>query len=293
MAGLLDNPQAMTLLFSGLGGLTAKTKDRANYWQDYAANGLLNQAYGKKKRERDQPMNDLNMQYKQAQIDALGQPKKRDMKEVDGQWRYIDDGSLVFPDAPTTPMTPFDNVKDELSAKQGTRSKLDSANKITNKVRNTFSRATDVINERGNLNNLTGADDTLMMKSLANMILPSESVMGDDLQTIQNQSGLPAYFTNFAAKLSGGGTLAPQERATIYQTMKSLHNTAVRDYEKEKVRFWPDIQSGGWGQDEFFQEHAVPYDIPQGLLNMPTPKPITKPKADPIKANSILDKWFN
>lgn len=67
MKGLLDDPQKLSMLLSGLGLLGSKTRNQADRWKAYGAQGLLSAARDKKAAEEK-----ANDPLRQAQIANLG-----------------------------------------------------------------------------------------------------------------------------------------------------------------------------------------------------------------------------
>jgi len=236
----------------------------------------------------------------QAKIDAetkrFNNPTVKDRRITKGAdgFNYFDDGTRAFPnvDVQGGPLDtgPFENIKDQLGAFKSIRGEFDKTNASNKKRRDTFGTVTDLVRLRGGWDKLQGADDTLLAKSFANMVLPNESVMGDDMELINQQGGFAGLSKNMVAKLVNGDTLDPTERAIMYETMKSIHNSAVKGYEENKVRAYPDVKRSGMGYGEIFQDHAIPYDapIPANLVIDPNSSDST---FDPNAVNASKSEW--
>jgi hypothetical protein len=236
----------------------------------------------------------------QAETDRFNNPLPKDRKIVKGAddfQYYADTGKRVLPNIVTPESSaldtgPFKDTKDQLGAFKSIRGEFDKTNASNKKRRDTFGTITDLVKVRGGWEGLQGADDTLLAKSFANMVLPNESVMGDDMDTINAQGGFKGLSRNVVAKLLNGDTLDPTERSLMYETMKSMHNSAVREYEENKVRAYPDVKRSGMGYGEIFQDHTVPYDSPmQDTTNLLIDPNSSDSTYDPEGAAKILRGW--
>lgn len=282
--------------------------------------GLLGYATGKhsvNSRKAAKEDRELERQIKQAQLDKLNSPSGRGMyKGADGFNYWLDnptervnpniqtqpnsrkmftDGSgrkrwkdtleYVLPDLQMQEGGKFKDTKEMLAAKQATRSAFDKSTAIDGKVLDRYQYAVDLIGKGKSIENFTGADDTLLMKAFANMILPTESVMGDDLAVIAQQEGLPSLWHQYAAQFKGNGQLGVDARRSIYTTMAAMANTAIGKYRDQERRFQFDIDQGGFNPESIFRQ-SLPSIYEPPIL------PTKQPEAgSPEAAKKISDEW--
>jgi hypothetical protein len=69
------------------------------YIQNDPGKSAVLQAMLKREMQSSDPMRQLQMQNLQSQIDARSAPTREREKDASGRWRYVDDGSFVFPEA--------------------------------------------------------------------------------------------------------------------------------------------------------------------------------------------------
>lgn len=265
MKGLLNNPASMSMLLGGLGLLTAKKRSQADKWKEFAAQGLLSnaQTLQKQRREddllaRDQPLKDAQLEWYKAKTQGLLNPEPKQQRIIKGAdgFNYFEDGRRVLPDVVSNQgaLGNFKDTKEMLSSKQATRSAFDKATQITNKVLDRYQYAANLTKGKSSLDDFTGADDTVLMKAFANMVLPTESVMGDDLNVIARQEGLPSLWHQYAAQIEGEGQLGVDARRNIYATMANMVETARNSYDEEKRRFSFDVEQGGFDPASIFRQ---------------------------------------
>lgn len=127
------------------------------------------------------------------------------------------------------------------------------------KTKDSFNRASNLVYERGGLKRLTGPDDVAMIKAYANMLLPGEAVMSDDVNILEDASGIPEAAKAFLARLSGDGTLSDTARRELYAAMTSVHNGAIQTEGKLRGKWLGQIGDVGLNAQDVFTDFAVPY----------------------------------
>lgn len=181
----------------------------------------------------------------------------------------------------------FKDLNEFLKAKDNIRNRANTQLAPHRESLRKYNQATNIINQRGGFDKLGGADDTLLIKAFASMMLPGEAVMEGDIGAIINQDGIPGWLKSFVQKVQGEGQLAPPERAKIYRTMTDLAEQANKEYGDVRGLFDVDIQQGGFNPKAIFTPRIPynPYAIPQNLLSQEPPAPLitTPPGTVPYK----------
>jgi len=116
-----------------------------------------------------------------------------------------------------------------------------------------YNQATDIVTKRKGFAKMTGADDTVMIKAFASMILPGEAVMEGDIATIVNQSGLPGTLQSYLQAFKGEGQLGLVQRQEIYDAMTGLAQRAYGENIDIRAQMQPDIEIGGIEQKGLFR----------------------------------------
>jgi hypothetical protein len=170
----------------------------------------------------------------------------------------------------------FDNRKDFITAMQQTRKLATEQLKKSRTSLDKFGQATDIVKQRGGFDKMNGADDTILMKAFASMILPGEAVMSDDIRIIAQQEGLPGWFKSYAAQLEGG-QLKGDQRRTIYKSMNNLAERAYKENIGIRQKFGSDIEYGGFKENDIFDPQlgynpysmnsVAPQVVPAAQLN--------------------------
>ena len=163
----------------------------------------------------------------------------------------------------------FDNYKDYLTTQSDMNKRAASQLASSRKSMGKFEAATSLVNKRKGFKNFTGADDTVLMKNFASMILPTESVMGDDIGIIATQEGIPAEARSIMIRLSGGGQMDEEERQKIYNTMVTLGKQSAGENASIRSTFNADIKQAGFNKDSVFRKPYSfnPYvSLPDGFV---------------------------
>jgi hypothetical protein len=83
--------------------------------------------------------------------------------------------------------------------------------------------------------NLT--DDTIMVKSLAKLLLPNEAVMEGDISALSTMTGIPAVMKSLAAKIGMGKPLEVHERQQLYDQLFQLGQQRGQEYQQVRSDF--------------------------------------------------------
>jgi hypothetical protein len=83
--------------------------------------------------------------------------------------------------------------------------------------------------------NLT--DDTIMVKSLAKLLLPNEAVMEGDISALTTMTGIPAVMKSLAAKIGMGKPLEVHERQQLYDQLFQLGQQRGQEYQQVRSDF--------------------------------------------------------
>jgi hypothetical protein len=112
----------------------------------------------------------------------------------------------------------------------------------------------DIIRQRGGFDKMTGADDMVMMRNFIKMTVPNEAVMSDDQRAAQMAAnGYPGMASAFLNMVKGEGSLDTEGRATLYQTMQSLGQSAMPDYQSIRQQYGGRAQRGSIDPRDFMQ----------------------------------------
>ncbi len=161
----------------------------------------------------------------------------------------------------------FENRRDHLDASRNLRNNVDQYIKPSKIRLAKYNSVTKLANNREGFENFKGADDTVLFKAFASMILPGEAVMEGDIQAIVNQAGLPGRVQSYIQVFKGEGTLDPKERKFIYRTMTDLASSAAEENQSVRNQFENDVDVGGFDPQSIFGKEQVmndPYPISFG-----------------------------
>lgn len=173
--------------------------------------------------------------------------------------------------------SPFKDLNENLKAMQATRKAADTSMAPSNESLRKYAQATDMVRKKNGFDKLSGADDTVLMKGFASMILPGEAVMSDDINIIAQQDGVPGWFKSYAAQLKGSGQLSAEQRADIYQTMTTLAERANAENQQYRKQFAIDKKLGDFPEGSIFREEI-------GF------NPFVPPKTDPTQKTPTATK---
>ncbi len=288
MSGLLQNPYKLNMMLQGLGLLTSKYEDQAERYQGNITGLLSNKTARDARAAETQKQRDYDDPYRQAQIDHmkaqtanLGGGASSKIQELgDGRKYWVQEGqepklvapNLQLPDVGSQGV--FKTPQDYLKAQQTTRKEANTALAPIRESIRKFGQATDMVEKRGGFASMSGADDTVLIKGFASMILPGEAVMSDDITTIVNQSGLPGAVESYLAAFRGQGQLGEEQRKAIYDTMTTLYSRAKTEHTGVKAMFQPDIDYGGFPESAIYRDFQYPTAYaPPGTT--PAVKPVT------------------
>lgn len=180
---------------------------------------------------------------------------------------------------PASGVGQFKDMNEYLKALQTTRKDAGTQLSPSRESLRKFGQATELVSKRGGFANMNGADDTVLMKAFASMILPGEAVMSDDIRIIADQGGLPDWFKGFAAQLTGGGTLSPDQRSMIYNTMQPLGQIAFDENSQIRGQYQTDIDFGQFPINAVFKEQ-IKFNPYTGQPMQPTPAAKTPQKTE-------------
>lgn len=195
----------------------------------------------------------------------------------EGQSRFV--GSELIATAPKNYQAgKFDNYKDYLAAQADLREKANKALAASRESLRKHAQVTERLKQKGGFDNLTGADDTLLVKAYASMLLPGEAVMSDDVRVIAEQSGLPATLRSMAMKVAGKGSLSVDERQRIYESMTTLADMANNENQEIRNLYGNDIRDSGFKEGSIFRPslYAKPYVSP-ALPGVPSKSSVPPP----------------
>lgn len=310
--GLLDklsDPYMLMQIMGGVGLLGSKRQSQADKYRDYMTQGLLGYAKDQKEKDKEEKRKAAVQAYfnsgdakslfevpglesTAATLMTQSAKNRPTSTRKDGVLIYTDTGEPV--PGQDNMESPFKTEKDAMDMQMKIQKSFNDQTKPDQKRVGSFDSATQVIRSRGGFENLTGADDTLLMKAFANMLLPNEAVMSDDLNIIAQQSGIPGEIKNLIKRVGGGGQLESSERARIYKTMEDMFYTSMRKMESEKAGLFPMVQQGRFNYNSVFPNTGYPIaaDIPQGLLKRPPSQTGNAVEPNPEVADSILDKYL-
>ncbi len=80
-------------------------------------------------------------------------------------------------------------------------------------------------------------DDTVMIKSLAKILLPEEAVMEGDISALATMEGIPAAVKSLAAKAGAGWELLPEERQQLYDQLFQLGQQKMGQIQSDRGDF--------------------------------------------------------
>ncbi len=80
-------------------------------------------------------------------------------------------------------------------------------------------------------------DDTVMIKSLAKILLPDEAVMEGDISALATMEGIPAAIKSLAAKAGAGWELLPEERQQLYDQLFQLGQAKMKQIAADRGDF--------------------------------------------------------
>jgi hypothetical protein len=91
---------------------------------------------------------------------------------------------------------------------------LRQSNLLARNVQNTIA-------QRGGVNNLTIVDQVLATKTLVKAMFPTEAVMSDDIQSLENREGLPGFIRSAIVSLGSDIKLRPEQMLPILEALQS------------------------------------------------------------------------
>lgn len=106
---------------------------------------------------------------------------------------------------------------------------------LRNSVR-MFGNVQNMFREKG-VNNMTVADDEVMIKTLAKMILPKEAVMSMDAVELSKNEGLPSAMRAALAKIGVRTELQAEERRTLYSTILQMGGQQAQEYQDVRGQY--------------------------------------------------------
>ena len=117
-----------------------------------------------------------------------------------------------------------------------------------------LNQTAQTIQERGGFDKLTGADDMVMLRNFIKMTVPNEAVMSDDQRAATlAANGYPGQAAAFLQLLKGKGSLDAQGRATLFQTMQSLGQSALPQYQDIRQQYEGRAQRGSIDPRDFMR----------------------------------------
>jgi hypothetical protein len=122
-----------------------------------------------------------------------------------------------------------------------------------------FANVQDTVRRKG-FANMSVTDDVVLTKSLAKLLLPKEAVMEGDITALQTMEGLPALVKGFAAKLSMGKKLEPDERRQLYDQLFALGQQRVGELGELRSSY----------EERAAKRFVRPGDVLSPLLNIDT-----------------------
>ncbi len=99
-----------------------------------------------------------------------------------------------------------------------------------------YNNVQGVIRDKG-FHGMNLVDDTIMVKSLAKLILPNEAVMEGDVAAIAQMEGVPAIVKGIARKLGSGMELLPEERQMLYDQLQRLGQQRVGEWQQKRADY--------------------------------------------------------
>lgn len=289
-------PQSLGLLMGGLnmmaasrGGNPDLTKGGLGYaLQQGMQGGLQGVQLGKQFQQDEQKQKMIDDMLMKLNLDPTAQqstgvpkpgvqqsalakltPEQKEMAKMaimSGDWKSV--AELMKTD---TAIGGFKDMDTYLKALQSTRKGASTALAPSNESLRKYAQVTDMVSTKKGFDNLSGADDTVLMKGFASMILPGEAVMSDDINIIAQQDGIPGWFKAYAAQIKGSGQLAPNQRAQIYQTMTTLAERASMENQQLRSQFDIDQKLGNFPEGSIFTK-------PIGFNPYTPPKPSITPQ---------------
>jgi hypothetical protein len=130
-----------------------------------------------------------------------------------------------------------------------------------------FDNVQTTVRDKG-FSGMSITDDTVMVKSLAKLLLPDEAVMEGDITALATMGGLPAVVKSLAGKIGAGIELLPGERQQLYDQLHQLGQQKMQQYTSDRGDFEARAQKRGIDVNDVLNT-AITADMAD--LNPPQP----------------------
>ena len=174
---------------------------------------------------------------------------------------------MLNPDPSAQMFSPgFESPKDQIDAVNALRNPYTKAMTAPRKAINNFNDAVDIVGEAEFKNNdmLTGAESVALVKKYLKQVLPDESVMGDDIQTLLSSQGVSEQYKSVVNRFLGdSGTISRQGAQEIMKTMATMAQSG--GVQRDQLRGQYTTEAGQYQLPTTFMGERV--DIKQNPLS--------------------------
>ncbi len=160
------------------------------------------------------------------------------------------------------------SLKDLTQAQKDIMGSHETRIKATRSSLERFNEATDLIQNRGGFEGMSGEDDTSLITFFAQMQRPGEAMNEGDVAQILASAGLGDMVNAYTKLLKGEGRLSDPQRARIYNAMESMAQSRLGQYGdiRATTQQMIDPYQGQLGQIMRPEVKVDPYPINPTLL---------------------------
>ncbi len=313
---LMNDKHRLSMILGGLGLLGSKTRNQADKYLQFAAQGLLGGADARKKQAQREKVaaligsapgvHEYDMYPGEQRIPGL--IDKGSGYLADGDTNKLAAGLLSIPGYEQAALQTIMEKdvgglnKDMLKYQEGIRKEVTPIAEQLNTMKGQFE---SLVESAQAGEESRGAADQAMIFSFAKMLDPRSVVRTEEGQAIARTDGYFGQLQGFLNQIKGKGQLTEGARkGLVLEAQRQLKNKAnpllgrINWYKDQVIGgafpYQKAINPGLLGYGQWMNNYELPTYYGPSLLETkekPKPKPQKNPKPNPSEADSILDRW--